>query len=93
MVRVRDRVWWEWGLNYMKWRERPKSERDLYEDGCAVHEKVDEHYKISPRHTHPNISVCVIQREWVEHWKNRSLRSWPKLSVSRTVCVLTHKRS
>ena len=87
-----NRVWWELGLNAMQWRERNTSERDVYKVECAVHEKVDEHYKISPRHTHHPISQCVSSN--VKRTKrNRGLRTWSKLSVSRTVCVLTHKRS
>ena len=51
-------------LNDMEWRERTKSERDLYTVDCAVHEKVDEHCrKISETHTPPKLVQCVIQRE------------------------------
>jgi len=76
-------------LNDMPWRERNTSERHLYPVECAVHEKVDEHYKISPRHTHHQRVQCVIRCEWVNHEKELTAHL-AKMSVSRTVCVLTH---
>ena len=81
------------GLNAMQWHEKDHLNVDGMNRIAQSMKRWDEHCrKIAKTHT-PKLVQCVIQREWVEHWKNRSLRSWPKMSVRKVVCVLTHKRS
>ena len=80
------------GLNAMQWREK-----DHLYVMCIqwIAQSMKKWMSIAERfpiHTHNPISQCVSSN-MKRTKRHRSLRTWPKLSVSRTVCVLTHKRS
>jgi len=86
----RNRMCWDCVERHVvAWKR--SSERDRHHHLCAVHEKWND-YEIHFKDTHHQLSQCVSSNVKRTN-RNRSLRSWSKMSVSRTGCVLTHKRS
>ena len=86
----RNRMCWDCVERHVvAWKR--SSERDRHHHLCAVHEKWND-YEIHFKDTHHQLSQCVSSNVKRTN-RNRSLRSWSKMSASRTVCVLTHKRS